>query len=120
MNIVKKIEQAVYAGGHQVDVKNALLERDLLRLSFYEYVAVIAPSQGPFTGKISSRISETLSTCGTVSGKKGCALIVKNGLFSQKACRNLMRVMEKEGMILDYFDIIENPEHATYIGKKLG
>ncbi|MEE0999330.1 MAG: hypothetical protein UIH41_06695, partial [Treponemataceae bacterium] len=63
---------------------------------------------------------EVLATCGNVSGKKGCALIVKSGLFSQKFCNSVMKKMEKEGMKIDYFDVINNVDHAAHVGKKIG
>ena len=86
----------------------------------YEYIAVVVPAN-PLSGKkVPDLVSEVLSTCGPVSGKKGCALVVKSGLFSNKFCRFLMRKMEKEGMMIDYFEVINNVDHANYVGKKIG
>ena len=46
--------------------------------------------------------------------------MVKSGLFSGKMCRLTMHAMEKEGMVVDYFDIIESADHAAFVGKKIG
>ncbi len=118
--ILKKLVEAASKNGHQVDLVNANTDGASFRITPYEYVAVVACAVSPFSGKISPQIGEVLSTCGTASGKKGCALVLKNLMFSQKACRNLMRAMEKEGMMIDYFEVIESADHANYVGKKLG
>jgi len=118
--ILKKLEASAVANGHIVDVKDAKLEKETLRLTMYEYIAIVVPAN-PFSGKkVPALLPEVLSTCGTVSGKKGCALIVKSGLFSQKFCNTVMRKMEKEGMMIDYFEVINNVDHAAYVGKKIG
>jgi hypothetical protein len=31
-----------------------------------------------------------------------------------------MSGMERQGISLDYFDVVENPDHAAYVGKKIG
>ena len=41
-------------------------------------------------------------------------------ILSWKTCSNLMAAMEKQGVFLDYFDVVENPDHAAYVGKKIG
>lgn len=118
--ILKNLEASAVAKGHIVDVKDAKLDKETIRLSFYEYIAIVMPAN-PFSGKkIPALLPEILATAGSVTGKKGCALIVRSGLFSQKFCNTVMKKMEKEGMLVDYFEIIRNPDHATYVGKKIG
>lgn len=118
--ILKNLEAAAVANGHIVEVKDAKLDRETLHLTMYEYIAIVVPAN-PFSGKkVPPALPEILSTCGTVSGKKGCALIVKSGLFSQRFCNSVMKKMEKEGMLVDYFEVIRNPDHGTYVGKKIG
>ncbi len=119
-DILKKLADTASKNGHQIDVVNGMTETDSFRITPYDYAAVVCAGTGFFSGKIPSQVAEVLAVCGTASGKKGCALIVKGGLAPQKTCRNLMHVMEKEGMLLDYFDIIESPDHAAYVGKKIG
>lgn len=120
MQILKNIEKSASAQGHSVEVCNALTDAENLRLTGYEYITVIAPVISTFGGKVNKKISEVLSTSGTVSGKKGCALVVKSGFSSNKTCKNLMKIMEAEGIVIDYFDVLLSADHATYAGKKLG
>lgn len=117
--VLKKLEQAAAAAGHQVTVCG---ERDTVNLhtAMYEYIAVVTAPSGFIGAKLPEKLPEILSTHGSVSGKKGCALVVKSGLFSGKMCRLTMHAMEKEGMVVDYFDIIESADHAAYVGKKIG
>jgi hypothetical protein len=117
--ILKKLEQAAAAAGHQVTVCG---EKDTVNLhtAMYEYIAVVTAPSGFIGAKLPEKLPEILSTHGSVSGKKGCALVVKPGLFSGKMCRLTMHAMEKEGMVVDYFDIIESADHAAFVGKKIG
>jgi hypothetical protein len=118
--IVKKLAQTATAANHSVDMVNALTEAENLRAAPYDYVAVVAPCEGPLGRKVSPRVGEVLSHMGSAIGKKGCALVVKSGLFSWKTCANLMSVMEKEGIALDYSEVVLNADHAAYVGKRLG
>jgi hypothetical protein len=118
--ILKKLEAAAVAKGQIVDVKDAKLDRENLHLVMYEYIAIVVPAHPFSSKKVPELLPEVLATCGNVSGKKGCALIVKSGLFSQKFCNSVMKKMEKEGMKIDYFDVINNVDHAAHVGKKIG
>lgn len=118
--IVRKLQSAAAARGNQVDLLNGLEDLTNTRLTMYEYVAVVARPTGLIGGKILPRVSEYLGTSGSISGKKGCALILKSGFSSDKACRTLMRAMEAEGVKLDYFDVIRDADHAVWVGQKIG
>ncbi len=119
-DILKNLEKGALSNGHQIVVKDGTKDRANVRLTMYEYVAVIVSVTGLFGGKIPPKVAEVLAGAGTVSGKKGCALVVKSGLSSAKTCKTLMKAMEKEGVFLDYSDIIENAGHAVAVGRKIG
>jgi hypothetical protein len=53
-------------------------------------------------------------------GKKGAAFLKKAGPFTGKAMANVMRAMEKEGMVVNWSDIIFSAPHAEALGKKIG
>ena len=114
-DILKKLEQTVTAAGHSVTVCS---EKDSINLhmGLFEYITVIVPASPLFGAKL----PEILSTHGSVSGKKGCVLVIKSGLSSGKMCRITMHALEKEGIVVDYFDIIESADHAAHTGKKIG
>jgi len=119
-SIVRKLQAASAEKGNQVDLFNGLEDLTNTRLTMYDYVAAVVRPAGFVGGKIAPRVSEYLATSGMISGKKGCALVIKSGLSSNKACRTLMRAMEAEGVKLDYFDVIRDADHAAWVGKKIG
>jgi hypothetical protein len=118
--ILKKLAQTASSANHSVDTVCGLTDADTLRIAPYEYIAVLAPCTGMFGRKVSPKVAEVLANLGSAIGKKGCALIVKSGFFSWRTCKHLMSVMEKEGIALDYSDVVLNSDHAAYVGKRLG
>ncbi len=118
--ILKKLAAAAESKGHEVRVQNGIKEQDQIHLTIYDYIAVVVPASPLFGAKVNPKLPEVLSHCGNPEGKKGCALVVKSGFMSQKMVRVTMRAMEREGMKLDYFEVIENVDHAAYVGKKIG
>lgn len=118
--ILKKIEQTVSSQGHMIDVFSAYKDSDNLRLTGYDYVTLIIASSPLFGSKIPPKVKEVLASSGTLSGKKGAALVIKAGFSSNKTCNVLMKAMEKEGMVIDYFEVVISADHAAYVGKKIG
>ncbi len=118
--ILKKLEIGSASRGNQVELFNGFEDLVNTRLTAFDYIAVVVQAKGLFGGKIPSRISQYLGTSGMISGKKGCALVLKFGFSSAKTCRSLMRAMEAEGVKLDYFDIIGDVDSAEHSGKKIG
>jgi len=41
-------------------------------------------------------------------------------LSSNKMVHVVMKELESHGMVLDYFDVIENIDHSVAVGKKIG
>ena len=118
--ILQKLENAVIKKGYQIDIFNAKTDSSTMRLTGYDYISIIVPSSALFGSKLPENFDEVLDNSGNLTSKKGCALVVKSGFSSWKTCSNLMAAMEKQGVFLDYFDVVENPDHATYVGKKIG
>jgi hypothetical protein len=118
--IIKTLQSVSTGEGNQVDLINGFEDLVNTRLTMYDYVAAVVKPKGFIGAKVNPRVSQFLATSGNVSGKKGCALVIKSGLSSEKTCRNLMRAMESEGVKLDYFEVVRDDEHARYAGKKIG
>ncbi len=117
--ILKNLEKSAVANGHTVTICN---DKDAINLhmGMHDYITVVTVPAGIVGAKLPEKMTEILSTHGSLSGKKGCALVVKKGFSSNKMSRITMHAMEKEGMVIDYFDIIDTPGYATHVGKKLG
>ncbi|MCL2277479.1 MAG: hypothetical protein FWC21_06220 [Treponema sp.] len=116
---VKSLAKGMMAMGHMVDIIDAWTE-DGIRLPGYEYVTVVAEPISVFSGKIIDNISRILAGGSSLVGKKSAAFIKKKGLFTNRALFNLMRAMEKEGMRINWSDILFNPPHAEAMGKYIG
>ncbi len=119
-SLVKALSDGASRGGHVVEVVDGNRPTDNLRLTPYEYVVVFTPSYGLFKGKIPVRVTEVLSSCGNLTGKKGAAFVTKSLFSAPSANQMLMQAMEREGMVVNDFNIIENPEQATMAGSRLG
>ncbi len=118
-SLIKILEQGAAAKGNQVDLLNGYEVLEGTRLTMYDYIAIVLPAAG-FFGAIPDKIGEYLSTSGMVSGKKGCALVLKGGFGSQKTITRLMKAMEREGIKLDYFEIIRSADHAVAVAANIG
>lgn len=116
---VSALAKGMESMGHRVDVLDAWTE-DGFRLPGYEYVVVIAEAVSLFGGKMPEALSKTLSSGSGLVGKKGAAFLKKTGPFTGKAMANVMRAMEKEGMIVNWSDIIFSAPHAESLGKRIG
>ena len=116
---VRSFVKGMQSMGHRVDIVDAWTE-DGYKLPGYEYIAVAAEPISIFSGKINTKISKILATGSSLSGKKSAAFVKKSGLSSNRALANLMRAMEKEGMIVNWSDLLLNGPHAEAMGKRIG
>ncbi|ULQ60348.1 hypothetical protein K7I13_03300 [Brucepastera parasyntrophica] len=118
--IAENLVNSAQRQGHQAELISGLQDMEYMKITIYDYITVLIKPAGLFGGTVPPRVSEFFSSSGSVAGKKGAALVIKSGFSTEKTCRNLMRVMEKEGVKLDYFEVIKDADHAAYVGKKLG
>jgi hypothetical protein len=105
--------------GHRVDVVDAWSD-DGMRLPGYEYIVVAAEALSLFGGKMPDALSRVLAAGSGLGGKKSAAFLKKTGPFTGRALANLMKAMEKEGMRVNWSDILFNPPHAESLGKRIG
>ena len=117
---VKSLAKGMESNGHRVDIIDAWTE-DGFRLPGYEYIAVCAEAASAWGGKMPDALSKILGSGSGLIGKKSAAFLKKTGpFFINKALRNLMRAMEKEGMMINWSDILLNAPHAEALGKRIG
>jgi len=116
---VKSLAKGMESMGHRVDIIDAWKE-DGMKLPAYEYIAVVTEPLSVFSGKIPSIISKMLKAGSSIAGKKSGAFVKKTGLFTNRAFSTLMKVMEAEGMVVNWSDILFNAPHAEALGKQIG
>ena len=105
--------------GHRVDIIDAWTD-DGMRLPGYEYIAIITDTASFFSAKIPDVIPKILSRSSGVGGKKSAAFVKKGGLRFNRTLSNVMKAMEKEGMMVNWCDILLNLPHAQAMGKRIG
>jgi len=117
---VKALAKGMESMGHRVDILDAWTE-DGFRLPGYEYIAVCAEASSHWGGKMPDPLSKILSAGSGLVGKKAAAFLKKTGpFFINKALSNLMRAMEKEGMLVNWSEILLNAPQAEALGKRVG
>jgi hypothetical protein len=116
---VKSLAKGMESMGHRVDIIDAWKE-DGMRLPAYEYIAVVTEPVSAFSGKIPENVSKVIKAGSSVAGKKSAAFVKKTGLFTNRAFSTLMKVMEAEGMVVNWSDILFNGPHAEALGKQIG
>jgi hypothetical protein len=94
---------------------------DGFRLPGYEYVVICAEPVSFWGGKMPDVLPKVLGTGSGLVGKKSAAFLKKTSpIFINKALWNLMRAMEKEGMKVNWSEIILNAPQAEALGKRIG
>jgi hypothetical protein len=111
------------AMGHRVDLIDAGAGKPIggaERLPGYEYVAVLAEQAALFGGAMPEALPRALAAGRGLVGKKGAAFLRKTGPFTAKALVNLMKAMEREGMVINWSEIVFSAPHAEALGKRIG
>ncbi len=118
--IVSRLASVASAKGNVVERLSGASDSSLARLAMFDYVALVYRPLGVFSSAIPASVSEYLAKSGPLTGKKGCAIVVKSGLSSARVCRSLMHAMEAEGLCVDYFEIVRDVAHADSVGLMIG
>ena len=105
--------------GHTVDIVDAWTD-DGMRLPGCDYIAIATEPLSFFSAKIPEVIPKILAARSGVGGKKSAAFVRKAGLRSGKALANLMKAMEKEGMMVNWSEVLLSAFHAEAMGKRIG
>jgi hypothetical protein len=117
---VKSLAKGMESMGHRVDIIDAWTD-DGMRLPGYEYIAVCAEAVSFWGGKLADVLPRVLASGSGLVGKKSAAFIKKTTpIFIARSLSNLMKAMEKEGMSVNWSDILLNPPHAEALGKRIG
>ncbi len=114
--LCQAMARGIESQGHQVDVIN--MHEGGKRLTIYDYIVIGSEPVSFFSARVPGDLSRFLAESGSVSGKR-CMAFITGGLRKGKTLQNLMRIMESEGMILKFSEVIANAGQATVVGKHL-
>jgi hypothetical protein len=112
------LAKGIEAMGHTVEIVDAWKD-DGMKLPACQYITIVTEPLSFFSAKIPEIIPKILSSRG-IDGKKSAAFVRKAGLRSNKVLYNLMTAMEKEGMLVNWSEILLNAPHAEAMGKRIG
>ena len=117
---VKTLARGMETMGHRVDILDSWTDNGFM-LPGYEYVAVCAEAVSGWGGKMPEPLQKVLGAGSGLVGKKSAAFLRKTSpFFVNRALTNLMRAMEKEGMLVNWSEILLNAPHAEALGKRIG
>jgi len=117
---VKSLVRGMESMGHRVDILDSWTE-DGYRLPGYEYIVVCAEAAAVWGGKMPAPLPKLLAAGSSLVGKRSAAFLKKTSpIFVNKALCNLMRAMEKEGMLVNWSEIILSAPQAEALGKRIG
>jgi flavorubredoxin len=118
LTLAKALARGMESQGHQVDIVDG--DHDVnTKLTVYQYLAVGTEPLSGLGGKIPVKIGQFLNSAGMVAGKKSFAFVQKNVAGAGKALSRLMKTMEKEGMFIKNSTVLNSPEEAEAVGRKL-
>ncbi len=118
--VIKNLEKASTEKGNTVTVISALEDESTNALMLHDYIAVLIRPDSALSARVPDSVKRYFRGSASLSGKKGCALVLKEGLRSGKTCRNLMDLLETQGLRLDYFNVINDAAHALSTGAMVG
>lgn len=118
LSISKALAAGIEKNGHNVDIVDG--SRDVnTKLSIYEYICVGTEVVSLIGGKIPEQVGGFLRSAGIVTGKRSFAFVLKKGLGTGRGLQRLMKVMESQGMMLKYSEVLRSKEESEEIGKRL-
>jgi len=84
----------------------------------YDLVCLLSSFSGLFKPKVPVEIDSMLKRCTRLEGKKGAAFVPAK-MGSAKALKLLMSLMEKQGVIVDYFSTLGSEADSQDAAKRL-
>ncbi|HAE21760.1 MAG TPA: hypothetical protein DCG47_05480 [Spirochaetaceae bacterium] len=120
---LKKYAEAMVEGmssmGHHVDLFDATKD-DGHRLAAYDYIALLSESASAIKSALPSCATKALASASSLIGKKGAAFVRKSGFFSGRALKNLMQLMEAQGMRVNWSELVVSAQDAGRLSKGIG
>ena len=116
INLIKGIEKGIIDQNHQTTIIN--LKDFNGSLTMYQHIIFGCNCTSLFGGKISDRFINKIKNSGMLSGKY-CSAFVDKKFGDSKTLSNLMKYLEKEGIIVCASQIIISRDHGYNFGKNL-
>ncbi|MCL2609198.1 MAG: hypothetical protein FWD94_04760 [Treponema sp.] len=120
----KALANGFALAGHEADLLDARTEDGQmaggLRLPGYDYLALVTEPASPFSARLPETLSRILASGGGLVGKRGSAFVRKSGFRSGATLANVMSAMEKEGIVVNWSELLSSPSQARAVGESIG
>jgi menaquinone-dependent protoporphyrinogen IX oxidase len=116
--IAESMARGIGDQGHDARVINGILDTNA-KLSMFEYIVIGTAPISLFSKKLDESVGQFIKSSGVITGKRCYAFVQKKGFRPFRVLQELMKLVEKEGVILKTSDVVNSKEEAAYIGKKL-
>jgi hypothetical protein len=120
---LKKFAEAMLAGmssmGHHVELFDAVRD-DGHRLASYDYLALLSEANSALKSGLPACAAKALASPSSLIGKRGAAFVRKSGLFPGRALKNLMKLMEAQGMRVNWSELVGSAQEAQRLSKGIG
>lgn len=111
----KEVEKGIIDNSHFVDL---MPKENVRSLTGYKNIVIGYENISTFNAKVSNEFIRMIKSCGDISGKY-CYVFINKKLRSAALLRNLMKLLEKEGMIICSSEIFSSKENGFNFGKRL-
>lgn len=113
--LAQGLGKGLEAAGHRVDHFGPKV--DPMAMASYDYLVVGTESSGPW-GKLPQAVGTYLRRCQGLGGKRSFAFVRKSGLMPAKLLSRLMRVLEGEGLLITFEEMLSGAEDAAAAGRE--
>ncbi|HHT72361.1 MAG TPA: hypothetical protein GX008_01460 [Firmicutes bacterium] len=117
-DLAQSLQRSFEKEGSRADLVSAAEGSTPISSAPYDLVCLLSSFSGLFKPKVPVEIDNILKRCTRLEGKKGAAFVPAK-LGSTKALRLLMSLMERQGMIVDYFSTLSSPADAQSAAQRL-
>ncbi|MFA7670966.1 MAG: hypothetical protein WCY53_01770 [Sphaerochaetaceae bacterium] len=118
LKIVSAFIKGLEAANNSVDFFDISKEKEKLT-SFYDYVAVGSSNIPLFGKKDDPLLEQFLKQNNIVAGRRSFAFTTKRVFGENKTLQSIMKIMEKEGMLITFSEVLKDEISAKEIGKNL-
>lgn len=117
-NLAQTLQRSFEKEGSRVDLVSAAAGSTPISSAPYDLVCLLSSFSGLFKPKVPVEIDNMLKRCTRLEGKKGAAFVPAK-MGSTKALKLLMSLMEKQGMIVDYFSTLGSEADSETAAQRL-
>jgi len=108
----KEFSKTVSNSNNFVTIIDGVMETP--RMSHFRYVAFFIDSGRPFSNNCANELKKFLKEV-NIQNAKHCSLFINNRIFVNKTFLAYMKILEENGFVLHFTEVIKNINELRYI-----